>query len=330
MNIDLSIILPVYDVEKYIHTCMECIFKQGLDENNFEVIIVNDGTKDNSINVISDILERHSNITIINQENQGISIARNNGFAIARGEYIIMLDSDDMLVDNSLKPLLDIALNSKVDLIVADFIQMSNEEIAKTRDFTSMQKPLPIEYQETTGQDLYINYLDFNNCAIWHILFKREFLLSNKITFLPQIWFEDLLYTPECYLRAKTCIKASWFLNIYRRRSDSISLGKFNKRKAESLCILINRNWELKKLFNYSEQYVKLKKYLVQLINILLYSISHSSLNFKERTLLLCSIKQEIKNAYSLKMDKQLLKNILIRTMPVFYTYIRNYLGKTW
>ena len=330
MNIDLSIILPVYNVEMYIHSCIECIFKQGLDENRFEVIIVNDGTKDNSINVISDIIKQHSNITIINQENQGISIARNNGLALARGEYVIMLDSDDMLFDNSLKPLLDIAINSKVDLVVADYIQMSNEEIAQTKDFTSMQKSLPVEYQETTGQDLYINYLDFNNCAIWHILFRREFLISNKISFLPQTWFEDLLFTPECYLKANKCVKASWFLNIYRRRADSISLGEFSKKKAESLCILINQNWKHNELFNNIKQYVKLKQYLSQLIKIQLYSISHSTLSFKERVILLSSIKQEIKNTHSLKINKQLLQNFLIRTMPVFYTYIRHYIGKTW
>lgn len=330
MNIDLSIIIPVFNVEKYIHSCMECIFKQGLDENRFEVIIVNDGTKDNSMNVISDLLNQHTNITVINQENQGISVARNNGFALAKGEYIIMLDSDDMLFDNSLKPLLDIAINSKVDLLVTDFIQMSNEEIAKTKDFTSMQKKLPIVFKETTGQDLYTNYLNFNNCAIWHILFRREFLLTNNITFLPQTWFEDLLYTPECYLRAQRCIIASWFLNIYRRRSDSISLGNFNKKKAESLCILINYNWKLKELINNNESYEKLKKYLAQLIQVQLYSISHSELNFIERKELLSSIKHEISISYSLKMNKKLFKNILIRTTPVLYTYIRHYIGKVW
>lgn len=330
MNIDLSIIIPVYNVEKYIHSCMECIFKQGLDENCFEVIIVNDGTKDNSMNEISDIIEQHTNIIIINQENQGISIARNNGVAIAKGVYIIMLDSDDMLFDNSLKPLLDIAINSRADLIVADFMQISNEDIVNTIDFSSMQKPFPIEFQETTGQVLYNDYLDFNNCATWHILFKKEFLLTNKITFLPNTYFEDLLYTPECYLRARKCIKASWFLNIYRRRADSISLGIFNKKKAESLSIIINHNWNHKVLLNNSTQHAKLRKYLAQLIQIQLYSISHSDLNYKERKKVLYTIKPIINEIYSLKINKLLCKNLIIRTMPVIYTFLRHYFGKAW
>ena len=106
---DLSIIVPVYNVEKYIRPCIESVFNQGLDDNCFEVIIVNDGTTDNSMEMITDIIRQHNNVTIINQENQGLSVARNNGIAIAKGQYILMPDSDDLLIDNSLKPLLEIA-----------------------------------------------------------------------------------------------------------------------------------------------------------------------------------------------------------------------------
>ena len=72
---DLSIIVPVYNVEKYIRSCIESIFIQGLDDTDFEVIIVNDGTKDRSMEMIADIIAEHKNITVINQENQGLSVA---------------------------------------------------------------------------------------------------------------------------------------------------------------------------------------------------------------------------------------------------------------
>ena len=127
--VKLSIIIPVYNVESYIHPCFESLFKQGLDDIDFEVIIVNDGTPDHSMEKIVDIIIQHQNIIVINQENQGLSVARNNGIAIARGEYILMLDSDDLLIENSLKPLLDKALETKVDLVVADYIAMTNQEI---------------------------------------------------------------------------------------------------------------------------------------------------------------------------------------------------------
>ena len=128
-DMDLSIIVPVYKVEKYIHTCIESIYKQGLDEDSFELIIVNDGTPDNSMEMIADFVEQHHNIRIINQDNLSLSVARNNGIAIAKGEYILMLDSDDILIENSLAPLLEISTDTKADLVVADFFTMTNEEI---------------------------------------------------------------------------------------------------------------------------------------------------------------------------------------------------------
>ena len=122
---DLSIIVPVYNVEKYIRTCIESIFRQGLDEDCFEVIIVNDGTQDKSMDVIADIIHRHSNIIVIEQENQGVSVARNRGIEMARGEFLIMPDSDDFLINYSVKPLLEKAITLKPDFIVAEYIQMN-------------------------------------------------------------------------------------------------------------------------------------------------------------------------------------------------------------
>ena len=98
-NLLLSIIVPVYNVEKYIRTCIESIYRQDLNECDFEVIIVNDGTQDQSMEVIADIIASHSNIKVINQENLSLSVARNNGIAAAKGEYILMPDSDDLLID---------------------------------------------------------------------------------------------------------------------------------------------------------------------------------------------------------------------------------------
>ena len=70
-KMDLSIIVPIYNVEKYVRTCIESIYRQGLEEKKFEVILVNDGTKDHSMEMIADIISQHDNITVINQENQG-------------------------------------------------------------------------------------------------------------------------------------------------------------------------------------------------------------------------------------------------------------------
>ena len=125
----LSIIVPVYDVELYIRPCMESIYRQGLTDEDFEVILVNDGTKDNSFGMISDIIENHFNIIVIEQENLGLSVARNNGLSKASGEYILFVDSDDLLIENQLKTLINDISSSKPDLLLAGFVKKNNNEI---------------------------------------------------------------------------------------------------------------------------------------------------------------------------------------------------------
>ena len=176
---DLSIIIPVYNVERYIRSCIESIFKQGLDDNRFEVIIVNDGTQDQSMDMITDIIKQHNNILIINQANQGLSVARNNGISVAKGEYILMPDSDDLLIENSLLPLLESVLKSQADLIVADFIGMTDEEIENTN--VSLIQKKEYNYIEKTGEELFLQDLNPYQCYVWRSIYRRNFLTKKTI-----------------------------------------------------------------------------------------------------------------------------------------------------
>ena len=174
----LSIIVPVYNVKRYIRPCIESIFRQGLNEADFEVIIVNDGTPDKSMEMITDIIGQHQNITVINQENQGLSVARNNAIKVATGKYIQFLDSDDLLIDNTIPYLLINAISSKADLVVADFISMNDEQIGqlKNRHFKQIDGTI----QEKEGDNLFL--YDFNPyyCCVWKTLHKRQFLNKSK------------------------------------------------------------------------------------------------------------------------------------------------------
>ena len=180
--IDLSIIVPVYNVKKYIRPCFESIYHQGLDEERFEVIIINDGTKDNSMEIIEDFINQHPNIIIVNQTNQGLSVVRNNGIAMARGEYILMPDSDDLLVYNSLPYLLEKAKASKPDLVVADFIVMLSGDVDDLQMDTIQQKDGFVN--EKSGEQLFIEDLSPYQSYVWRTLFRRQFILDNDLKFL--------------------------------------------------------------------------------------------------------------------------------------------------
>ena len=246
---DLSIIVPVYNVENYIRECIGSIFRQGLDESRFEVIIVNDGTEDHSMEVIQDIIDQHKNISVINQENLSLSVARNNGIAMAKGEYILMIDSDDLLIEHSLKPLLEKALETKADLAVADFIKKNNDEIA---NFDSIPQK-EINYEIMTGEELFLKYLNPYHCHVWCTLYRTEFLTSENIRFYPSIRFQDVPFTHECYLKAKHCLRTNILLNIYREWSGA-STANFTKEKAKDFCIALGLTWELISLDGLSAQ----------------------------------------------------------------------------
>jgi glycosyltransferase involved in cell wall biosynthesis len=200
---DLSIIVPVYNVEKYIRPCIESIFKQGLDDTDFEVIIVNDGTKDHSMEMIADIIDQHQIITVINQENQGLSVARNNGIAVAKGEYILMFDSDDLLVENSIKPILKKAMETKVDFVIANFLQMSTDEIVALEN-CHLHQYEELRIDEKTGEQLFMENLDPHQPYVWRMLFRKEFIIQNQLKFYPGIYVQDKPFFYESYLKAKT------------------------------------------------------------------------------------------------------------------------------
>ena len=241
-TIELSIIVSVYNVEKYIRPCLESIFKQGLEEEHYEVIIVNDGTKDRSMEMIADIIKDHSNITVINQENLGLSVARNNGIAAAKGQYILMPDSDDLLIENSLKPLLKIAIDSQADVVVADYYKMSNAEICSTQinlpDFEN------IKIEKKTGEQMFFDFLRIHNYTVWRSLYRKDFLRYHKITFYPGIYCQDKPFTHEVYLRAKNCIKASWPIYIYRRHPEGVSYT-ISDKWAKDCCKVIQIMWDM-------------------------------------------------------------------------------------
>lgn len=321
----LSIIVPVYQVEQYIRTCLESIFRQGLNDDVFEVIIVNDGTPDRSMEVIADIISQHHNITVINQENQGLSVARNNGIAAAKGEYIIMPDSDDLLIDNSLPFLIETAFSSKADLVVADFLKMSSEDISNHQITAIKQEDTKII--EKTGKELLLEDLNPYQCYIWRTLFRREFIIHNELSFVSGIVYQDIPFIHEAYIKANKCIKTNWLLNIYRVNRLGAATESFNKKKAMDYCVVIEKTWELRSLVH-QQVLKKLQDDIFASFTSLVYFTSHEIKDPTERRQIIDHLKQLVPDLTFSNGTKQMVISLLYHVMPHTLIRLRQLYGR--
>ena len=179
----LSIIIPVYNVERYIQDCMSSIYNQNISEDVFEVIIVNDGTPDKSIEKISPIIAKKTNTKIINQKNQGLSIARNNGLKLAKGEYVWFVDSDDTLLHGAIEKILKVLEDHKgVDVIATVLLQKKESNGAIAIEYTP-------DYSVRTGREYM--FRGNNLGASQRYILRRNFLLDNNLFFMPNVYHED-------------------------------------------------------------------------------------------------------------------------------------------
>lgn len=198
-----SIIIPVYNVEEFLRKCLDSVLSQGLEEYGYEVLLVNDGSKDGSVGICEDYCKKHSNFRLISQDNAGVSAARNHGIDEAQGKYIVFLDADDYLLDNGLamayKP-----FAGRDDLDVIHYFS--------SYDFWE-KKPIDnsVNY-DGTGHG-YIAMGDLPSFC-WLCFYKKEFLDRHHLRFKNYIVGEDQLFASSVYLANPRL--ASTRANIYR------------------------------------------------------------------------------------------------------------------
>ena len=124
---DLTIIIPVYNVGNHLSRCLDSIFVGNTIDGDFEVIAVDDGSSDNSYDILQEYASRHKQLKIYHQENQGSSVARNKALDAATGKYIMFVDSDDFLTANSIQPVVDYIKEKDLDLLFFDYTKISSK-----------------------------------------------------------------------------------------------------------------------------------------------------------------------------------------------------------
>ncbi len=226
---DLSLIIPVYNVERYLPMCLESVVRQGLED--YEAIIVDDGSTDGSSKICDEFALQYPQIRVIHQENQGLSGARNTGIKNAKGKYVYFVDSDDFLVPNSLSKVLEIALSHDADVAGFNSLGGVREELVVKSALINNEKA---DSSRVMSGDEYIATHNALTTVWWYII-KRTYLLSLGLSFPLGHHLEDGSFTPFVLFQAKRIIHIKATVYCYVMQPGSIMHNRDRKRQYSML-----------------------------------------------------------------------------------------------
>lgn len=232
-KITFSVIVPVYNAEKYLERCLDSIFAQ---KGDFEVIVVNDGSQDKSLQILEKYAKKYSNMHLISQKNQGVSAARNAGIAFAKNKYITFVDSDDWLEPNAFEDVLETIKKDKSDVILTGFYDVYDRQWVKAvrgeKDAATVAEESKFADKKLNRLALYTPFysqeahsdLFYAGGGIRGRFYLKEFLDKYQIRFATEIHnHEDDVFMFRVYLHNPFVSVLNVPVYDYRNRVDSIS-----------------------------------------------------------------------------------------------------------
>lgn len=233
----LSIIIPVYNVEPYIAKCLDSCLQQDLPTDEYEIIVVNDGSPDNSLTIVKHYMQLYQNIRLVNRTNGGLSAARNTGLKEAEGEYVWFVDSDDRIEENCIG-----TLWSRIDASNLDVLCFT---LQLCYDSGCVQ-PYVVEHPD--GEQIY-NGLDFicsvdmPPAAVCGI-YRRQYLIDNGFSFLEGVLHEDMDFTPRVYSMAERIAFYDRPIYNYYQREGSIMKSVRHVKRCRDLLTICDHLYE--------------------------------------------------------------------------------------
>lgn len=219
----ISIIIPIYNVEKYLKRCLDSLVNQTL--HDIEIICINDGSTDNSLEILEEYASKDSRIKIINQSNQGLSAVRHNGLKLATAEFIAFIDSDDWIDLDYFEKLYNSATKNNCDIAAATIVR---------------KRPNSQKYRVHYTEEKICNTLEekINACRIpiccyvWNKLYRSELVKNNF--FKEGVYFEDVLWTPEVLKQSNKLVTVPDVNYYYRVTKGSIVKTNSPKKQNDS------------------------------------------------------------------------------------------------
>ena len=218
--VKLSIIVPIYGVEQYLHKCVDSLLAQDMPSSEYEIILVDDGGKDACPEICDEYAAAHKNIRVVHRENGGLSAARNSGIDVAQGENIMFVDSDDYIEPNVLKGLI-----AQIERDNLDVLRYRLQYVNPQYDIYNPYKIDPFKgndySEEPTNGVMFLNERMNTQCYAWQFILKRDLL--DGCIFTPGIYFEDTDWTPRLLCKAKRVASTNTVVYNYLQREGSIT-----------------------------------------------------------------------------------------------------------
>ncbi len=263
----ISLIVPVFNTEKYLRECLDSIFLQTYP--NVEVIIVNDGSTDRSQEIINEYHRHHSNMVVIRQENLGLSMARNAGLKKAGGDYVTFVDSDDIIHPYFLELLQKVIQKNNADIAYTSLKRFKKSPVIFHKKHSLHYRKYVCDSRKAVKY--YLHNIAGNVCGG---LFKRN--LFEGIYFPEHLIYEDNLPKLQLLLKAKCTVFTNTDLYYYRHTRNSITNQKFNEKKFDIAIIGYRMEGVLKEKEGRDFPYYKEELY--RLNYIMLYDVFREAL----------------------------------------------------
>ena len=228
MNPKISIIVPVYKVEKYLHKCIDSILAQTFKD--FELILVDDGSPDNCGKICDEYAKRDNRIVVVHKENGGLSSARNAGLDIAIGDYIGFVDSDDYIELDMYDNLYKACIENEADISI-----IGVKEVNEKGDILYEYLPTSLDFSELLKQSY-----------DWNKIFKKDLFINNNLFFKDNRCYEDIELIPKLIVKSRKIIGVNKLGYNYLKRASSITSSKDEK--------ILDNLWA----------YTQIKEYLVR------------------------------------------------------------------
>lgn len=258
----VSLIIPVYNAEKYLRRCLNSAMEQTWKD--MEVIVVNDGSTDSSLEICREYEQMDSRFRIINKENTGVSDSRNQAIAAARGEYLQFMDSDDWLTPDATEILVQTAVNHNCDLVIADFYRVDKAVFTEKQHIRERGLLTREQFAEYMMQDP----ADYYYGVLWNKLYRRKIITDHDLHMDANLrWCEDFLFNLRFIRHAERFAAVQAPIYYYMKRKGS--LVSTDWKKANTVLLKFHLLKEYKELYQsmglYEENELKINAFVLSI-----------------------------------------------------------------